>query len=43
MYNVFRMLYIRGKIKKAGLAQAVKDKLITTADYQKITGEVYEG
>ena len=43
MENTFKMLYIRGRIKKAGLIQAVKDKLITAADYEKITGEAYEG
>lgn len=43
MFNTFKMLYIRGKIKKEGLAQAVKDKLISAADYEKIAGEAYEG
>ena len=43
MYNTFKMLYIRGKIKKAGVTQAVKDKVITAADYEKITGEAYKG
>lgn len=43
MFQAFKNLYIRGKVKKAGLSQAVKDKLITAADYQKITGEAYEG
>jgi hypothetical protein len=43
MFQAFKNLYIRGKIKKEGLAHAVKDKLITAADYQKITGEAYKG
>lgn len=43
MVNTFKMLYIRGRIKKAGLVRAVKDKLITAADYEKITGEAYKG
>lgn len=42
MYNTFKMLYIRGKVKKTGLSQAVKDKLISAADYEKITGEAYK-
>ena len=43
MVNTFNMLYIRKKIKKAGLIQAVKDGMISANDYEKITGEDYEG
>ena len=34
-------LYRRGKVTKDGLRQAVKDGVITPAEYEEITGEGY--
>ena len=35
-------LYRRNKVTKDGLKQAVIDEVITTAEYEAITGETYE-
>ena len=34
-------LYRRNKVTKDGLRQAVSDGVITSAEYQEITGEVF--
>lgn len=35
-------LYRRGKVTKDGLKKSVADGVITAAEYEEITGEVYK-
>lgn len=41
MFKAIQNLYNRGRLDNNGVADAVKRGLITAADYQAITGEVY--
>lgn len=34
-------LYRRGKVNDDGLRQAVEDEIITSAEYEEITGQAY--
>lgn len=42
MFKAIKSLYDRGKIDKSGVREAVDNGLITTDEYEIITGEKYE-
>lgn len=42
MYDRLKKLYEEGSLSKTGLKNAVKRGWITAAQYELITGEIYE-